>query len=86
MSFQDEQLERVEQGIADVVLDYCRRRLDLGVPEFHMSALLGYVKSKVVAAPSSPDRILRKLRADGKLAYRVVDRGASLYEIEAVLA
>lgn len=35
----------------------------------------------VGAAPASADRVLRVLRQEGHLNYRVIDRAASLYEV-----
>jgi hypothetical protein len=36
------------------------------------------------AAPASADRVLRDLRRRGHVLYRVVDRAASLYQVEGV--
>jgi hypothetical protein len=51
-----------------------------------MRDLTNYVNSYpgMVSAPASTDRILRKMQADGKLKYLVVNRSKSLYRINEV--
>jgi hypothetical protein len=66
------------------VLRFCASRLLLGAPTFRMEALTEYVADEVPAAPASPDRILRQLRAEGLLDYEVIDRAGSLYRILSV--
>jgi len=52
-------------------------------PVFNAQQLRDYVagRTKSTKAPSSPDRILRDLRKDGKINYRVTNRAASQYEV-----
>jgi hypothetical protein len=78
-SEQNQNLARVETGIALEVLAFCRLHRT-----FHADALRAWVQIRGGRAPGSADRILRQLRARGAVQYRVVDRAASLYEIEAV--
>jgi hypothetical protein len=81
-SEQDRQIKRVAGKIAPAILSFIRT---LGVgSEFRASELHSYVGEQFGTAPASADRILRLLRAEGKLDYRVVDRRASLYRIEDV--
>ncbi len=81
-SEQDRELARVACGIATVVLDFCRRSLEAG-GTFHLSDLSGYVVRQTGAAPSSPDRILRDLKAKGHISY-TVERAASRYTLTGV--
>lgn len=73
-----EHLERVAAAIEDVILDFC-------VPgrRFHATELLAYVEGALghELAPDSPSRILRLLRRQKRVSYRVLDRRASLYEV-----
>lgn len=85
-------LARVGGRIGPHVLEFCRIIRDLsarhgGEPEFRMGGLVGFILARgVQCAPASADRILRQLRAQGFVAYTVVDRAASLYRIDSVSA
>ena len=82
MSEQSENLERVSERIAALVVEFCSRALESGQPQFHMEELTLYVYEKVkVSAPDSAGRILRDLRQRGVLNYRVLSRSKSLYEV-----
>lgn len=50
---------------------------------FHMEELTSYVRYHVPTAPDSAGRILRALRQDGVIDYRLVSRHDSEYEIPA---
>lgn len=70
------QLVRVSDRIAGAILDF--REKTSG--QFHMDDLRRHVERAVgVVAPASPDRVLRLLRAEGRLNYVVVSRRSSLY-------
>ena len=75
------QMKRVEQSISEVVLAFCRERI---FDTFHMDDLLAYVKARVTIAPDSAGRILRELRANGRVDYDVVSRARSEYVIRRV--
>lgn len=76
---QHAQLRRVRERIEAAVLAYCSA---LSPPaQFHMEDLTAFVQARVPVAPDSPGRILRHLRQRKRLAYRVVNRKASLYEL-----
>lgn len=81
---QAQELARVEGRLGEFILGWCKARLDGGEPRFHLAELAEDVECQVEGAPDSPSRILRLLRQRGQVAYRVVSRRASLYEIEAV--
>ena len=79
-SVQRENLERVRGAISESVLGFVKR---VGVGgTFRGEELGAFVAKRHKCAPASSDRILRALRRDGLLAYRV-DRSASLYHVEA---
>lgn len=49
--------------------------------QFHINEMVAYVEAQGVRiAPASCDRILRMLRQERRLNYRVLNRRASLYE------
>lgn len=79
-----QELVRVQDRIGDAVLAFQQQHP--GGP-WHMDALRRFVERSVGAvAPASPDRILRALRAAGRVNYRVVSRSKSLYEWQPVLS
>lgn len=69
-------LDRVRSRIARSIVAFCNRR-----QTFHMEELLAYVEAETQVAPDSPGRILRDLRQQRLINYRVVNRRASLYEV-----
>lgn len=73
---QERHLSRVSGRIAGAILAFCRERVGA---EFYASEL----HAAVGGAPASADRVLRMLRKEGRVAYVVVDRGRSLYRVEA---
>jgi hypothetical protein len=75
-------LVRVRAQIAPAILDFCRALWGSGGRQFRMQELHGYVRGRhPCTAPASADRILRQLKREGKVLYRVVNRRASLYEL-----
>lgn len=85
MNDQQKQLNRVAQNIGDLVRRFVVERYDT-IPQFHIRDLVEFVTRETPSAPTSPDRMLRKLRKDGFCEYRIVDRANSIYEITAVSA
>lgn len=78
LSFHDpEELRRVHRKLGQAILTFCRNH-----HRFHLADLQQYLVGLDIShAPSSPDRILRLLRAGGKVHYKVIDRHKSLYEV-----
>ncbi len=83
MSAQRENLERVSAQIEGYILEFAAAVPLRGHCQFHVEELRQYVADRVKVAPASADRILRALRQQGRLNYRVVNRRASLYELTA---
>jgi hypothetical protein len=82
-----ENLERVSDRISGAVLAYCRRVLATRQrPVFHMEELRAYVLKQNLGpvAPDSPGRILRQLRLEGKVDYKVISRSESVYLVIAL--
>ena len=78
MTEQREHLERVTARIADAILSFAAAHAG---EQWHVEALRRHVERVVgLVAPASADRVLRQLRVDRRLNYRVVSRRASLYE------
>ena len=74
--------ERVATHLADHVLAFCQ---SVGVGNvFHGPQLASYCMVRVTCSPSSPDRILRLLADEGRVAYRVLSRRRSEYRLEGV--
>lgn len=76
--------QRVAANIGAVVLAFCCERLRIG-GQFHMQELNEWVQAKHPSAPASADRILRQLRSEGKVAYEVLNRSESLYQLKEVM-
>jgi len=75
---QEKQIKRVRGRIHRAILAFFDR-LEVG-EQFTMVALTREVASKVPSlAPDSPGRIMRLLRREGKINYKVVSRAQSLY-------
>lgn len=70
------QLERVSGKIALAVLAFVQAHTT-----FYGSELHNYVADRADVAPGSADRVLRALRREGRVNYRVVNRAKSLYEV-----
>lgn len=81
---QETNLRRVRANLGALVLAFCRDRLALGAPVFRIADLQGYVSEHALAAPASPDRILRDLRRRGKVSYDVINRAGSVYRLAGV--
>lgn len=77
----NEDLARVKQSIGDSVLAFVKGQLAEGKRTFRMADLSKHVEGFRFYAPDSPGRILRALRREGKINYRVIDRSSSLYEL-----
>lgn len=76
MTDQFDNITRVSDAIGVHVTAFVRGHLH---QEFHVEDLRRYICDRVTVAPSSPDRIMRDLRAKGKINYEVVNRRKSLY-------
>ena len=74
---------RVKRAVRQVIIAFAVDRLTWK-PSFHMQELTYYVSRYVPTAPDSAGRILRALRQDHVIDYRLVSRAASEYEIVAV--
>lgn len=83
---QDVHLTRVADNIGDLVLDFCRSQWYLG-RDFHAQELRDYISDRnPLAAPASPDRVLRLLRQEKRVDYVVISRKNSLYRITQLAA
>lgn len=85
MSEQEEELDRVNGRIGKLVRDFVETKFKEG-RRFRIGELIDYVMKDTQSAPTSPDRMLRKLRKDGVCDYVVVDRRKSIYEITGLSA
>jgi len=74
---------RVRSRIGALILEFCSERLKHFEGTFFMEELRIYVDRKLAGciAPDSPGRILRQLRQQGLLNYKVVSRRQSLYQV-----
>lgn len=70
--------ERVGSKLARLIKEFCC----VG-REFHMNDLNTYIigKSDEYVAPDSPGRIMRMMKQQGVLNYRVISRSESKYEV-----
>lgn len=83
MGEQQENLERVTARIGVAIVNYFKLKLAAEQPDFHVEELRLYVRSQVgMVAPASSDRVMRALRQQGFINYRVTSRKDSLYHIE----
>jgi len=83
---QEEHLERVSARIAVAIVQFCIEKLQSSDHTFYAEELRKFVVREIgFTAPGSADRVLRDLRQRGVIAYRVLDRRASLYEVIAVV-
>lgn len=78
MTTHAENHDRVKQAIRQPIIAFCNAHAGR---RFHMDDLTRYVRSHVPTAPDSAGRILRALRQEGVIDYRLVSRSASEYEI-----
>ncbi len=79
----DDHLARCAGKVADLIVAWCKMRLTLDRPVFHMHELTGYVGRMSNTAPESTARVLRHLRAQGRVDYRCESRAASRYRLRA---
>lgn len=75
---QQENIERVAGRIDEAILNFWQGKLFGPDKQFHAADLHECVET--MSAPASADRILRRLRQQKKLNYRIVSRSQSLYE------
>ena len=85
MSTDREERARVKSRIGSLILEFCDFRLHGYGISFHMEDLHLFVQQRLPfngrVAPASTDRILRQLRQQGLLNYKVVSRRQSLYRV-----
>lgn len=81
MSTHGKHLARVSSKIAPTILLFYHQKIQQARLQFHMEELLRFVAVRFPTAPDSPSRVMRDLRQHKYLAYKVVNRRASLYEI-----
>ena len=81
MSTHHEEHDRVKLAIRRHIIAFAIVHTGM---HFHMDELTRYVRRQVPTAPDSAGRILRALRQDGVIDYRLVSRHDSEYEILAV--
>lgn len=82
---QQQNLGRVSKRLGRSIMTFCRAAFSSREGLFRMEQLVEYVRlSAGIVAPDSPSRILRQLRAQGRLDYVVVNRAASLYQLTSV--
>ncbi len=72
---------RVNAEIRGIVLSFCREHL---FDTFHMQDLTDYVRERVHVAPDSAGRILRQLRKEEIVQYKILSRRNSLYSVLSV--
>ena len=77
---QTAELNRVSNNIRGHILAFVKDRM-ASDRQFRMPELHDYIRKNARVAPASPDRVLRQLRKQGVIDYRVVSRSASQYEI-----
>ena len=81
-SEQGRELARVERrGVALAVLQFLRTRVGENRGDFYGCDLAAYVLARCGGSPSSADRVLRALRAEGVIDVELVSRSASLYRV-----
>lgn len=78
MTTHREEHDRVKQAIRKHIIAFAAEHTGC---HFHMDELTAYVRRQVPTAPDSAGRILRALRQDGVIDYRLVSRHDSEYEI-----
>lgn len=80
-SVQHPELQRVSGRIAQSVVAFCLTRVG---GTFFGSELASYCMARCGGSPSSADRILRQLRAEGRIDVELVSRPDSLYRVNGV--
>ena len=76
-------LARLRSRIGAVIVQFCTDRLASGNSHFRMAELDAHVRETVRGpiAPESVGRILRDLRQSKRIAYILVSRSGSEYEV-----
>jgi hypothetical protein len=71
-----------KKTLSEHILEFVNMKATSPTPKFFSNDLLTFIKenSSFYPAPGSADRIMRRLRQEGKLNYNVVERKQSLYE------
>ena len=72
----EQHITRVSASIAPYVCHFFDERIN---QEFHGIDLHNFVSERTMIAPGSADRIMRMLKASGKVNYEVVNRAKSKY-------
>lgn len=75
---QPRELRRVKKDIAIYVMEFSREQVG---HLFHIQEMESYISRFKRIAPGSGARILRKLRDEGYIEYRVINRRESAYMI-----
>lgn len=84
MTSDREERARVRSRIGSLILEFYEFRLHINATDFHMEDLKRFVENRAPysrIAPDSPGRILRQLRQEGHLNYKVISRRQSLYRV-----
>jgi hypothetical protein len=81
------ELQHASSQIEAAIISFTRTRVQTN-PIWLSAELHRYVNlyTSGASAPSSTDRILRKLRGEGKIRYEIINRSKSLYKVLAVSA
>lgn len=82
MTEQQTQLNRVETNIGKTIKAFFTGRLSGPMRQFRGDELRQFVNDNTnkTVAPASADRVMRSLRRQGVINYRLVSRSQSLYE------
>jgi hypothetical protein len=76
----DEQLTRVALNLNQVIVHFWQIRMSSAGRQFTANELRQYVQHhNFGTAPASADRVMRLLRAQGKINYVLTNRAKSLY-------
>jgi hypothetical protein len=67
--------------LRQVITLFIINRWKINAPYFTANDLNNYIRARIDAAPASTDRILRRLRQEGKFDYQVTNRKLSEYQI-----
>lgn len=79
---QQVQQARVSERIIEALMGFCRTHVG---QSFHAGELHEHIRQHCgQVAPDSAGRILRQLRQSGRVSYRLLNRGSSLYRVEGV--
>lgn len=81
---QQEHLDRVTKSVGNEIVKFFQNRISRGRPEFYAHELRTWVYGVMTCAPASPDRVLRNLRQQGRIGYKLVSRRQSLYRATGV--